>query len=80
MKKRPGRPKTRRTGHHQCAHLQGQAPEDALVAEGIQALQQVYFLRAHACSELQGFNLSRPVAKQSVVLLDLHVPLQAAVE
>jgi EAL domain-containing protein (putative c-di-GMP-specific phosphodiesterase class I) len=35
-----------------------------VVAEGVETAQQLQFLREHACDEVQGYYLSRPVPAQ----------------
>lgn len=41
----------------------------AVVAEGVERIEQVDFLRAHGCDQLQGFYFSRPVASTKIPAL-----------
>jgi len=36
-----------------------------VVAEGVETAEQLQFLRAHACDEVQGYYFSRPIAAQA---------------
>ena len=46
-----------------------------VVAEGVETLEQLEFLRSHQCDEAQGFYFSRPVpAEQFARLLQAGVP------
>jgi len=46
-----------------------------VVAEGVETLEQLYFLRAHECDEAQGYYFSRPVSPQKFArLLKSGVP------
>ena len=40
-----------------------------VVAEGVEKLEELEFLRAHQCDEVQGFYFSRPVPPQQFVKL-----------
>jgi EAL domain-containing protein (putative c-di-GMP-specific phosphodiesterase class I) len=40
-----------------------------VVAEGVEKLEELEFLRAHQCDEVQGFYFSRPVPPQKFVKL-----------
>ena len=39
------------------------------IAEGVETPEQEQFLREHACDEIQGYLVSRPISAESVVAL-----------
>jgi predicted signal transduction protein with EAL and GGDEF domain len=46
-----------------------------VVAEGVETIEQMNFLKAHSCDEMQGFYFSKPIAPdQFAELLRNHVP------
>ncbi len=49
-----------------------------VVAEGVETHDQLAFLRAHACDEMQGFLFSRPLAPRAVTELLGGAPLTAS--
>jgi diguanylate cyclase (GGDEF)-like protein/PAS domain S-box-containing protein len=50
-----------------------------VVAEGVETLEQLTFLRAHECDEAQGYYFSRPVPPQEFAqLLDTGIPARLA--
>jgi EAL domain-containing protein (putative c-di-GMP-specific phosphodiesterase class I) len=60
----------------------GKALGMTIVAEGVETTEQETFLRDHACDEMQGFLLSKPVVSEQLaeLLRPLHFspPLQPA--
>jgi diguanylate cyclase (GGDEF)-like protein len=60
----------------------GKALGMTIVAEGVETIEQETFLRDHACDEMQGFLLSKPVVPEQLaeLLRPLHLspPLQPA--
>jgi EAL domain-containing protein (putative c-di-GMP-specific phosphodiesterase class I) len=60
----------------------GKALGMTIVAEGVETTEQETFLRDHACDEMQGFLLSKPVVPEQLaeLLRPLHLspPLQPA--
>jgi EAL domain-containing protein (putative c-di-GMP-specific phosphodiesterase class I) len=47
-----------------------------VVAEGVETLEQLSFLRTHGCDEAQGYFISRPVApEQFATLLRTGIPV-----
>jgi EAL domain-containing protein (putative c-di-GMP-specific phosphodiesterase class I) len=40
----------------------GKTPRLAVVAEGVETMEQAGFLPDHACDEMQGYHFSKPIA------------------
>jgi diguanylate cyclase (GGDEF)-like protein len=55
----------------------GKALGLTIVAEGVETIEQEEFLRDHACDEIQGFLISKPVPPENMAEL-LRLPLVAA--
>jgi EAL domain-containing protein (putative c-di-GMP-specific phosphodiesterase class I) len=52
-----------------------------VVAEGVETVEQMNFLREHSCDEMQGFYFSKPIMpEQFANLLRKHVPFPPALE
>ena len=50
-----------------------------VIAEGVETLEELSFLRAHQCDEAQGYYFSRPVpAQQFARLLEAGIPVPFA--
>jgi EAL domain-containing protein (putative c-di-GMP-specific phosphodiesterase class I) len=53
----------------------GKALSLTVVAEGVETVEQMNFLREHFCDEMQGFYFSKPImSEQFADLLRKHVP------
>ncbi len=58
----------------------GRSLDLRVVAEGVESLHELNFLRAHSCEEAQGYYFSRPVVpKQFAILLKTGIPESAVV-
>jgi len=50
-----------------------------VVAEGVETVEQLRFLRSHGCDQMQGFLFSKPVAKEALLeMLDYGARLDVA--
>ncbi len=52
----------------------GQNLKLRVIAEGVETAEQVAFLRAHNCDEMQGFHFSEPIGFEAVASLLAHSP------
>jgi len=53
----------------------GKALSLTVVAEGVETVEQMNFLKEHSCNEMQGFYFSKPIEpEQFADLLREHVP------
>lgn len=56
----------------------GQSLNLQIVAEGVETDEQMEFLRAHNCDQVQGYYISRPIAAEKFAQLSLMAPSSTA--